>query len=44
MINGSEWNRTGNPCKVIRHITEEDHEYWKKQYDEYNKMSGDQSI
>ena len=34
----------GNPCKVIRQITKEDHEYWKKQYDEYIKMSGDQSI
>ena len=29
----------GNPCKVIRQITEEDHEYWKKQRDEYINMS-----
>ena len=29
----------GNPCKVIRQITEEDHKYWKKQYDEYINMS-----
>ena len=25
----------GNPCKVIRAITEQDTEFWKKQYEEY---------
>ena len=27
----------GNPCKVIREITEEDRIYWEKQYQEYKK-------
>ena len=27
----------GNPCKVIRAITEQDAEFWKKQYEEYLK-------
>lgn len=25
----------GNPCRVIREITEEDEAYWKKEYDDY---------
>jgi len=25
----------GNPCKVLRQITEQDHLFWKSQYDEY---------
>ena len=27
----------GNPCKVIRHITEKDHAYWKEQEAQYKK-------
>ena len=27
----------GNPCKVIRAITEQDTEFWKKQYEDYLK-------
>ena len=25
----------GNPCRVLREIHEEDHEYWMKKYKEY---------
>ena len=28
----------GNPCKVIRPITEKDSEYWSTQYEEYNNL------
>ncbi len=27
----------GNPCKVIRKITDKDKDYWKSQYQEYCK-------
>lgn len=27
----------GHPCKVIRHITEKDHAYWKEQEAQYKK-------
>ena len=30
----------GNPCRVIRQITEKDHEIWKNQYDEYIRLRG----
>lgn len=30
----------GNPCRVIRAITEEDHAYWKQQADEYYSQIG----
>ena len=29
----------GNPCKVIRPITQEDHERWKREYEEYHRIS-----
>lgn len=28
----------GNPCRVIRPITEKDSEYWSAQYEEYNNL------
>lgn len=28
----------GNPCRVIRPITQEDAEYWNAQYEEYNNL------
>lgn len=30
----------GNPCKVLRPITEEDHKYWKAQLDEFTSDTG----
>lgn len=32
----------GNPCRVLRPITDEDKEYWKKQYDEYRQWKNNQ--
>ncbi|MCR5324838.1 MAG: hypothetical protein K6E85_16395 [Lachnospiraceae bacterium] len=29
----------GNPCKVIRPITQADHERWKRDYEEYIQLS-----
>jgi len=31
----------GNPCRVIRPITEEDRNYWKQQEQEYRETSGE---
>lgn len=28
----------GNPCRVIREITQEDESYWKRQYEEYKTI------
>ena len=30
----------GNPCKVLRPITEEDHKYWKAQLEEFTSDTG----
>lgn len=32
----------GNPCKVIREITKEDHQYWMEQMEEYEQDMGEQ--
>ena len=29
----------GNPCRVIRPITQEDHERWKREYEDYIRLS-----
>jgi len=34
----------GNPCKVIRQLTEEDHLFWKRKYDEYINYKEQESL
>lgn len=33
----------GNPCKVIREITEEERNYWKEEYRKYIAEQSDKS-
>ncbi len=34
----------GNPCRIIRPITEKDHEYWMEQLREYERDMGEQVL